>query len=55
MRGFLNIIKLAIKYGGLVLVIVDILQYSLDRFEGFLNPSNKKEKEKETNDIKIVK
>jgi len=35
MKNALNLIRIAIKYGGFVLVIVDVLQYAVTRFESF--------------------
>jgi len=46
MKKALNLIRLAIKYGGFVLVIVDVLQYAVTRFES-LGKEKEPEKIKE--------
>lgn len=33
MKGVLSFIKLLVKYGAVVLIIVDILNYSVEKFE----------------------
>lgn len=34
MKGILNILKLATKYGALLMVIVDVIQYATEKIEG---------------------
>jgi len=43
MKRTINLIRLAIKYGGFVMVIVDILQYALDRFDNLKDKEPVKE------------
>jgi len=35
MKNAINLIRIAIKYGGFIMVVVDVLQYAVDRFESF--------------------
>jgi len=35
MKNVLKLIRIAIKYGGFIMVVVDVLQYAVDRFESF--------------------
>ena len=41
MKGFLNGLRFALKYGAYLTVIFDIIGYSIDQFEKIENKQNK--------------
>ena len=45
MRGFIRVLRAGLKYGGLILVIVDVVGYAVDKFEAFAEKDNKDEKQ----------
>lgn len=41
MRKFISILRAGLKYGGLILVIVDVVGYAIDKFEEYADKSGK--------------